>query len=136
MGVLVYLAPTFEIQGVQPQAGADAKNVSNDANFSAYKLSGDPLSITGTSITIFGISIAIGLVVSWAIKSPVPIGAALFTGIVAALYVQSNTIIKGVIPSNIYWIITGIIDIVFICIGIIVMFTVIEIFSGQMGVDQ
>lgn len=135
-GMLVYLEDTFSIQGIPPQAGSNAQNVSDDANYTDYKISGNPLSITGSSITIIGIFVSIGFLISFAIKSPIPIGAMLVAGVVANLYYQSNTIVKSVIPGDMYWVIVGIIDIVLICIAIILAFTVAEIFSGQAGADN
>ena len=132
--MLVFLGGYFAIQGVEPSEKSGAINITSDPDYTGYKITGEVLSIGLSEVSIIGISVGLGFLASWAIKSPVPIGAGLFSGILAALYIRSATVINNITPQG-NWVISGIIGIIGICIGILAAFTIIEYFAGQTGAD-
>jgi hypothetical protein len=135
--MMIFLGGYFSIQGVEPVETGSATNITGDSNYTGYKITGGSnFLFDATTISIFGISVGIGLLTSWAIKSPVPIGASLFGGFLVALFVGGWSIVNNLTQgswSN--WIITGIVSLIAIIIGIISAWTIIEIFAGQAGAD-
>ena len=115
---LALFAGFFSIGGTNPVESESAINVTSDIDYTSYEITGDFFSWDTATIAVMGTSIALGLFASWVMKSPVPIGAALFSGIVSSLYLQSASVISNITPSD-NWIITSIIGLVGICIGIL-----------------
>lgn len=139
--MLVFLSGFFTIQGVEPPESSGAINISGEGEVEEGVTYTEKFSITGEvfkmgtlDILVLGVPAAIGLLVSIGLKSPVPLGAALFSGFLMLLYVKSATVINNVAPQG-NWIISGIIGLIGICIGILAAFTIIEYFAGQTGAD-
>lgn len=133
--MLVFLAGTFAIQGTVPHESSYAINVSSNETFSSYSIAGEIFSLDGVILTIIGVTVTVGAFLSWAIKSPVPIGAAIFSSIISTLYYNGAKVIENLIPQG-NWILFGIITVVGIIIGILAAFTIIEMFAGQAGADN
>lgn len=130
--MLVFLAGFFAINGVNPVEENAAYNFTDDPDYQSYIITGDIFDVT--TLSIFGVSITIGLISSALLHSPVPLGACFFSGFIAALYIKSAGVIGNLAPSG-NWIISGIITLVGIAIGLIAAFTIIEFFAGQAGAD-
>jgi hypothetical protein len=135
--MLVFLAGFFAINSVEPVESSSAINITSSSDYTDYKITGGIMSIDGTSvIAILGVSVSIGIFVSWIMKSPVPVGAALFSGFIAALYIGVWSAINNLVQASwSSWIITGIVSMVAILIGLICGFTIIEMFAGQAGAE-
>lgn len=133
--MLVFLAGFFSINNVNPPESSSAINVTSDTTYTGYKIAGEILSIDLTTVSIMGVSITIGAIASILMKSPVPVGASLFSGFLALLYVKSAIVIDTIVGAQNNWILTGIISLVAILIGILATFTIVEMFAGQVGAD-
>lgn len=114
----------------------DAINITGDSDYQDYKITGGFFSFGLDSITLgagaFAVFFSFGLLASWAMKSPVPIGAGLFSGLIAGLYVGPAVVIYN-LTDNI--IVTGIIGIISIAIGVLAFIAIIEMFSGTGGAN-
>ena len=93
--MLVFLGGFFTIQGVEPPEKGSAINVTSDPDYSSYNIAGEVFAIDDVLVGILGASVILGGLSAWALKSPIPIGAALFSGFLALLYVRSATGIRG-----------------------------------------
>ena len=134
--MLVFLGGFFTIQGVEPPEKGSAINVTSDPDYSSYNIAGEVFAIDDVLVGILGASVILGGLSAWALKSPIPIGAALFSGFLALLYVRSATIINDITPEGqVGWIIPAIIGLIGICIGILAAFTIIEYLAQQTGAD-
>ena len=114
--------------------GTDAINITSDATFVGYKVSGSFAAMLESSVLVMGVAFGIGILGAWAVKSTVPIGVGLFAGFLVALYIGPATVLYNLDPTN-NWIISGIISILGIIIGILAALSVTEMFAGQTGVD-
>lgn len=134
--MLVFLAGSFTINNLSPTGSSDAINVSSSGEYEQYNLSsaGSIFSLNSTTMTIMGVAVAVGIILAWVMKSPIPLGAAIFAGFVGSLYTSAASVIYSIIPSG-NWIIAGIIGLLGICIAVLVGFTIIEYFAQQTGAD-
>ena len=88
----------------------------------------DAWSSIATIVAFAGLNV---IVFAWCLinKNYVPIGVSLFVSIVISLYIRLSTVIAGINTSHGNYIISGIISIVGIAIGIIIMFSVVDMFA-------
>lgn len=114
----------------------DAINVSEESNYTGYKITGGFFSFDGAGVTLgigaFTIPFLFGLLSGWLLKSPVPIGAGLFSGLIAGFYVGTATILYN-LTTNV--IINSMIGLIGIGIGILAFIAIIEMFSGTGGAN-
>ena len=115
----------------------NADNITSDAAYDEYKITGEIFSFSALSVSLgVGgiIGFSFGAIVSWFIKSPVPIGAGLFSGFLAGLYVGSISILDSLNVVN-NTIITNLIILISIGIGILAFIAIIEMFTGTGGAN-
>ncbi len=79
-----------------------------------------------------GVSLGLGVLGSWGVKSTVPLAAACLGGLVTSLYIGPVAVIYE-LTQNI--LVLGLISIIGLVLGILIGFTVLEWFAGQQGVN-
>jgi hypothetical protein len=137
--MLIFLGGFFTTSTGDPSASTNAVNITGDATIDGksytdkFKLE-NLFTFDEITGSIFGISLVVGALASWAIKSPVPIAAGIFSAFISLIYANSANIINSITPQD-NWILTGLITLIGILIAIIAGFTIIEMFAGQTGAD-
>lgn len=114
--------------------GEDAINITGNETYTGYKVTGGIFSWDTLTITVMGISVALGLFTGWILKSPVPVGAALFSGFIVALFIAPASMIYNLDPTH-NWVVSSIISLIAIIIGILASLTIVETFMQQRGAD-
>jgi len=133
LGAIIFnsMLVLFSVFFIGSPASEGAINVSSDATYAGYKLSGDAATFAGSSIIIAGVTISVGAALAWLMKSPVPIGVAIFSSVMV-LFTAPAAIIYQIGGTQNY-IVVGIIEIIAICIGILAFIAVAEMFTQQGG---
>jgi len=140
LGLLLFNSILLLFSGFFPTDTSqyNAINITEDADYNEYKITGDIFSLD-TSGVYLGVGSVIsftliGVIAAWAFKSPVPVGAGLFSGFLTSLYVSSSSVLTGLnLTSN--PIISGVISLVGIGIGVLAFISIIEMFSGTGGAN-
>jgi hypothetical protein len=134
-GVLILTASIFD-------SGLEGTAVDVEGNYGDYSLSHTnttSLSIVNTLFSssalgawgsVFGVIVGFSVVMSIWLGKYIIAAVGLFLGLVTALYMNLANVFFH-IYNNVY--ITGIITLVGIAIGILVLYNVIEMFTGQAG---
>lgn len=136
LGAIIFnsMLVLFSAYFISSPVSETAINVSSDSAYEDYDLSsGNVATMTGLSLTVAGITFTFGAIMSWWIKSPVPIGVGVFSSILA-LFAAPAAIIWTIDPTNNY-IVSGIIGTLGIGIAILAAIAVAEMFTQQGGAD-
>jgi len=144
--MLVMFGMFFKIGDTMPLGETDAQNITGDAEIETGATYAERFTLTNIlfnwdtgSVTILTIGIGLTTLFGWALKSPVPIGAGLFSTFIALLYYKSAAIITTFAEASgddtSIYIITGMITLIGIIIAILAAFTITEMFAGQTGAD-
>ena len=133
--MLCLLGVFFTVDNQLPSSGVNAKNITGDATISGESYGdvfnlGNLFSFDKAGGILFGLSLSVGVFAAWIIKSPIPIGAGLFSGFILLLYTNTAGVLNTLTPSG-NWVITGLITLIGIIIAILAGFTIIDMFSGQ-----
>lgn len=95
--------------------------------------------LSGTNLAIIGAVMGAGFLAKWisggSINTMLLIGIGLFIAVITVIWNAANLALANINPygdSNIKLIIT----VITICIGILLVFSIIEMFTGQQGVDS
>ena len=103
-------------------------------DYSSYQLKnpGDIINIltNNASIGAWGILTLAGIIAALALKNYIFIGVGIFLGLVTALYIGASSVLFN-ISDNAY--VHSIITLIGIVIGILVLYNVVEMFTGQGG---
>jgi hypothetical protein len=136
--MLVMFAPFFQT----PASNAGA--VETNPEITKYKSVTDfgglvSILLSGTNLAIIGAVMGAGFLAKWisggSINTMLLIGIGLFIAIITIIWNAASLALTNLNPygdSNIKLIIT----VVTICIGILLVFSIIEMFTGQQGVDS
>lgn len=130
LGLLIFNAMLVLLGGYFPLSSSTGVDViDTDADYARYNPSkGSLFEISATGVVVFGISMVLSGFAAWLIKSPVPIGAGMLSGAVAALYISPTAFITGL---GDFELLDGIITLGGICIGILIFFIFIDAFLGR-----
>lgn len=132
LGALIFnsMLVLFSAFFISSPISEGAINVSSDPTYAEYKLSENSIvSMSGLSVSVMGISFALGAIASWLMKSPIPIGVGLF-GSIIALFAGPAAIIYQLDPTHNY-IVAGLIGTIGVGIGILAAIAVIGMFTQQ-----
>lgn len=109
-------------------------DLGDGTDYESFRIEGSFLSIGTEEIAVFGVSMILSLLFTWAVKSPIPIAVALFGNVIWLLYVKPATILASLDITG-SSIIAGLLAMFGIIIGILATLYVIEFFGSQQGVD-
>ena len=138
-GLTVLFTASYAGVSIFPATGYDPSTINVTEQYGGYTLDRGPIALMGmifpaSALAAMGAIGATSLILGLLAKSIVPLGAGAFVAIITGLYIGASGILFNIDPTN-NPIISGLITIVGIVIGIIVVFSVAEMFVGQSGAD-
>ena len=133
--MLIFNSMLLLFSGFFTPYGSDASegavNVTADENYTVYNVKNAIVDWGLTEFSVMGVSVLIGVAAAWLMKSPAPIAAALFGGLMINLYLAPMKVIFNLTQN---WIIVGFLSIITIIMGILAAIALMNIFAGG-GVD-
>jgi len=138
LGLLLFNSILLLFSGFFPTDTSqyNAINITEDADYNEYKITGDIFKLDSYGIYLGVGSVIsftlIGVIAAYAFRSPVPVGAGLFSSLVSSLWISTSSVLSSLnLTSN--PIISGMISLIGICIGVLCFIAIIEMFSGTGG---